>query len=197
MYATLHCCAAQWLWGQSLVVLIPGGNSLFFDAVNGFIKVPPQYTKLLRNVRSSLVLYKASSFYTKGLHTIQSFLHYTKPFHMIQSFLFNPGCLTYYTRILWERLWHFVMLYMVFVCVWWWCMGGSNDCRQLHLHCMQTVRQCNILLVLIVVLLNCHDNAFDIVLWWVSHEPWHVYYRSCCILWFCLQAMVLVNLSWK
>ena len=66
---------------------------------------------------------------------------------MIQSLLFNPGCLTYYTRILWERLWHFVMLYMVFVCVWWWCMGGSNDCRQLHLHCMKKGCRFNILLL--------------------------------------------------
>ena len=79
-------------------VLISGGNLLLVDAVNGFIKAPPQYTKLLHNVRSFFALYKASSSYTKGLHKIQSFLHYTEPFHFIQSLLFNPGCLTYYVR---------------------------------------------------------------------------------------------------
>ena len=60
MYATLHCCAAQWLSGQPMGVLISGGNLLLVDAVNGFIKAPPQYTKLLDNVRSSFVLYKVS-----------------------------------------------------------------------------------------------------------------------------------------
>ena len=60
MYATLHFCAAQWLSGQPMGVLISGGNLLLVDAVNGFIKAPPQYTKLLDNVRSSFVLYKVS-----------------------------------------------------------------------------------------------------------------------------------------